>query len=169
MPPLRYEVAETGRGRFRFGSEAGGALVSLDLPGRWRPRGDETPARPAWARWLRSYLAGGSPSFPGRWRLPGDSGFFRRVYRCVAAVPGGRTLSYAGVARRCGSPGAARAVGNAMARNPLPLIVPCHRVVAESGLGGYGGGLDFKRALLAAEKAHAYARSPAKRPAVKSK
>ena len=81
-------------------------------------------------------------------------GFTRRVYDVVRAIPRGETRSYAEVARAAGSPGGARAVGNAMRRNPVCLFIPCHRVVGSSGLGGFStpGGLDQKRALLALER-----------------
>lgn len=82
--------------------------------------------------------------------------FHRKVYRALCKVPAGKTVTYAELARRAGSPGAARAVGTAMAKNPWPVIIPCHRVVAGNGkLGGYSGrgGLVTKRALLALEGA----------------
>ncbi|MEA2633104.1 MAG: methylated-DNA-[protein]-cysteine S-methyltransferase [Chloroflexota bacterium] len=84
----------------------------------------------------------------------------RRVLAAVAAVPWGRTVSYGEIARRIGSPGAARAVGGAVGRNPVSLLIPCHRVIAADGtLGGYGGGawgtredrLTMKRELLRRE------------------
>jgi methylated-DNA-[protein]-cysteine S-methyltransferase len=68
----------------------------------------------------------------------------------VAAAPFGRTVTYGELARRAGEEDP-RDVGSMMARNPLPLVVPCHRVVAADGLGGYGGGLDLKRRLLELE------------------
>jgi len=68
-------------------------------------------------------------------------------------VPAGSTVTYGELAARAGSPGAARAVGNVMATNPMPLLVPCHRVVATDGLGGFTGGLAVKRALLRLEAA----------------
>lgn len=74
--------------------------------------------------------------------------FTRRALAEVAAVPFGVVTSYGAVARAAGSPRAARAVGNAVAVNPLPIIVPCHRVLAATGLGGYTGGLHRKRFLL---------------------
>lgn len=92
-----------------------------------------------------------------RFELPLDlraTAFQRRVYDVVQAIPFGETRSYADVAEALGSPGAARAVGSANGANPLPLVVPCHRVVARGGkLGGYGGGLALKRWLLAMEHA----------------
>jgi methylated-DNA-[protein]-cysteine S-methyltransferase len=69
----------------------------------------------------------------------------------VSAIPYGSTATYREVAERVGSPSAARAVGAACAANPIPLIVPCHRVVAAAGLGGYGGGPALKRKLLELE------------------
>ena len=84
--------------------------------------------------------------------------FFRRVYEATRTIPRGRVWTYTALAAAAGSPGATRAVGQAMARNPLPLIVPCHRVVASGGKpGGFSapGGLDTKARLLAIEGAHA--------------
>ena len=78
--------------------------------------------------------------------------FTARVLRACQAIPHGQCVSYAELAREIGAPNAARAVGNAMARNPMPIIVPCHRVVASDGrLGGFGGGLELKRDLLKLE------------------
>lgn len=75
------------------------------------------------------------------------------VWGAVAAIPYGETRSYAEVARSVGHPAAVRAVGAANGANPIPLVVPCHRVVASGGaLGGYGGGLPLKRRLLAMER-----------------
>ena len=77
----------------------------------------------------------------------------RRVYAVVRAIPRGHVLTYGEVARRAGSPGAARAVGQAMRRNPTLLFMPCHRVVASGGLGGFSarGGQASKSRLLALE------------------
>jgi methylated-DNA-[protein]-cysteine S-methyltransferase len=86
----------------------------------------------------------------------GLSDFQRRVVRCCRRIARGKTLTYGELAAQVGAPGAARAVGNVMATNRLPLIVPCHRVVAAGGsLGGYSapGGLTVKRRLLAMEQA----------------
>lgn len=92
-----------------------------------------------------------------RFELPVDlslvSDFDRRVLDVVREIPSGRVLTYADVARRIGSPSAARAVGNAVGRNPVPIVIPCHRVIRSDGtLGGYsGGGVGYKRRLLALE------------------
>ena len=75
--------------------------------------------------------------------------FQRRVWKAVAAIPYATTTTYSALAASLGSPAACRAVGAANGRNPLPIVVPCHRVVGSGGaLTGYGGGLDRKRALL---------------------
>ncbi|TET95557.1 MAG: MGMT family protein, partial [Candidatus Zixiibacteriota bacterium] len=71
----------------------------------------------------------------------------------VARIPYGRTMTYGEVARAVGSPKACRAVGTANAQNNLPLVIPCHRVVASSGLGGYGGSVEMKKRLLRLEGA----------------
>jgi O-6-methylguanine DNA methyltransferase len=79
-------------------------------------------------------------------RLPG---FTRRVLGVCAAIPAGRVKTYAELAKQVGRPGAARAVGQVMSRNPFPLLIPCHRVVASGGrLCGFRGGLHWKQALL---------------------
>lgn len=79
--------------------------------------------------------------------------FQRRVYDAMAQIPHGEVASYGEIAREVGSPRAFRAVGQACNRNPLPIVIPCHRVVASDGtLGGYGGGLAVKRSLLALER-----------------
>ena len=90
---------------------------------------------------------------PIDWRL--SRGFRRVVLQSLhAEVPYGHVVSYRELAERVGHPGASRAVGTAMATNPVPIVVPCHRVLRTGGaLGGYGGGLDMKRALLALEGA----------------
>jgi methylated-DNA-[protein]-cysteine S-methyltransferase len=82
--------------------------------------------------------------------------FHRRVYEAARSIPPGKTLSYGDIARRLGAPGAARAVGQALGRNPFPIVVPCHRVLAAGGkIGGFSaqGGIVTKRRMLAIEGA----------------
>ena len=82
------------------------------------------------------------------------TGFQRRVWQLTRDIPRGQTRTYGQIARLAGSPGAARAVGQAMARNPWPIIVPCHRVLGSDGsLTGFGGGVDMKRRMLQLEGA----------------
>jgi methylated-DNA-[protein]-cysteine S-methyltransferase len=102
---------------------------------------------------LDSYFAGELDRFDLPLSLRGTE-FQRRVWAAVAAVPYGRTATYSELAAAIGSPRAFRAVGAANGRNPLPVIVPCHRVVGTAGgLTGYGGGLERKRVLLDLEAA----------------
>jgi methylated-DNA-[protein]-cysteine S-methyltransferase len=100
-------------------------------------------------RELEQYFSGGRRQFdmPLDWQLV--HGFGRRVLEATARVPFGSLTTYKRVATEAGSPGAARAAGNALGANPIPIIVPCHRVLhSTGGLGGYTGGLDRKRLLL---------------------
>ncbi|MGA5195079.1 methylated-DNA--[protein]-cysteine S-methyltransferase [Streptomyces exfoliatus] len=104
-------------------------------------------------RGLDRYFAGepGDVDVPLDWSL--TAGFNRQVLRELAeGVPYGTVVGYGELAGRVGQPGAAQAVGAAMGSNPLPVVVPCHRVVeSDGGLGGFGGGLETKRQLLALE------------------
>lgn len=104
-------------------------------------------------RQLRAYFAGERHDFdlPLDWSL--ISGFNRQVLRELASgVPYGTVVGYGDLAGRVGQPGGAQAVGAAMGANPLPVVVPCHRVVeSDGGIGGFGGGLETKRQLLALE------------------
>ena len=103
---------------------------------------------------FQKYFSGYSPKFLLDYlNYDNFTQFQVRVHQHVFAIPCGKTRTYSEVARAVDSPGAARAVGNTMACNPYPLIVPCHRVVAQGGgLGGYRGGLDAKKFLLALEQ-----------------
>jgi O-6-methylguanine DNA methyltransferase len=102
------------------------------------------------ARQIRRYLDGG-PDPDVDVVIP-EKGFSARVWRQIARIPRGTVRSYGRVARALGKPEAVRAVGQACGRNPVPLLVPCHRVVAaDGGLGGFTGGVDVKRRLLALE------------------
>jgi methylated-DNA-[protein]-cysteine S-methyltransferase len=103
---------------------------------------------------LRDYLDGKRTTFDVEVDLSSVTPFRRDVLLACRAVPRGHVASYADLARQVGRPGAARAVGNAMHTNPIPFIIPCHRIVASGGgLGGFGMGLDVKRRLLALEGA----------------
>jgi methylated-DNA-[protein]-cysteine S-methyltransferase len=83
---------------------------------------------------------------------PSGTDFQRRVWKALEGIPYGDTASYGDVAKAIGAPGSARAVGAANGANPLPIVVPCHRVIGSNGsLTGYGGGIDRKRKLLALE------------------
>lgn len=112
------------------------------------------------ARQLMEYLRGERRSFDLVLAFPEQPPFRRRVLRELARIPYGETVSYGRLAERCGRPGAARAVGNAVGRNPVPVVLPCHRVVRSDGSpGDYGGGRERKRRLLRLEGALADGRA----------
>lgn len=138
---------------------AGGeALVAIDLPGAELAgrRGPVTPGHPVLARaaaQLAEYFAGRRRAFDLP-LAPAGTPFQRAVWSALAAIPFGETCSYAELARAVGRPRAVRAVGAANGRNPLPIVLPCHRVIGSDGsLTGYAGGLGMKRRLLALEGA----------------
>ncbi len=101
---------------------------------------------------LRAYFAGELTSFSVPMHVRRGSEFERAVWEQMKLIPFGETRSYGSVARAVGEPGGAQAVGTACNRNPLPVIVPCHRIIGADGkLVGFGGGLDRKRILLELE------------------
>jgi methylated-DNA-[protein]-cysteine S-methyltransferase len=103
---------------------------------------------------LQQYLSGRRREFTFPVGAEGTE-FQRRVWRRLQQIPYGRTVTYGELARYIGNPKASRAVGTANGRNPVPIVIPCHRVVATGGkLGGYGGGLELKRRLLELESKH---------------
>ncbi|MDP9814928.1 methylated-DNA--[protein]-cysteine S-methyltransferase [Spirilliplanes yamanashiensis] len=110
------------------------------------------PARGPAADDLAAYFAGALTTFTVPVELRGGSAFERAVWGEIARIPYGETVTYGHIAHALGEPGAARAVGTACNRNPVPVLVPCHRVVGAGGkLVGFGGGLDRKRRLLELE------------------
>jgi methylated-DNA-[protein]-cysteine S-methyltransferase len=103
---------------------------------------------------LEAYFAGELRRFNLR-LAPQGTPFQRTVWNALLTIPYGETVSYGELARRVGNARASRAVGAANGRNPLPIVIPCHRVIGADGtLTGYGGGLRIKEALLALERAH---------------
>ena len=103
---------------------------------------------------LQGYFDGEKVSFPDSLDLSGATTFHRAVWNATRSIPYGETRTYAWVAQQIGRPQAFRAVGGALARNPFPIIVPCHRVLASNGnLGGFSGGLALKKRLLELEAA----------------
>lgn len=124
-----------------------------ELSTKISPRLLESPARlePV-QRELDEYFGGQRQDFEIEidWQL--TAGFIQKVLRETARIPFGETRSYAEMATSAGSPRAFRAAGSALGANPIPIVVPCHRVLRSGGgLGGYGGGLDVKRTLLQLE------------------
>ena len=101
---------------------------------------------------LQAYFNGDTVDFLDKLDLAGTTPFQREVWKITRLIPYGETRSYKWVAEQLGKPGAARGVGQALGRNPLPIIIPCHRVIrSDRGLGGFAGGLDMKRRLLEIE------------------
>jgi methylated-DNA-[protein]-cysteine S-methyltransferase len=126
------------------------AEIQLSLAGVMKPVSSDESASVIVQ--LQRYALGEPVDFSIELDLPSATPFLRRVWDATVQIPRGETRSYGWLAASVGLPRAARAVGLAMQRNPLPIIVPCHRVVAWDGkLGGYGGGLDLKRKLLQLE------------------
>jgi methylated-DNA-[protein]-cysteine S-methyltransferase len=152
---LLLAATERGLVRVAYASENHDAVLQM-LANRISPRLLHAPARldPV-ATELEEYFAGDRRAFdfPLDWQL--SSGFRNTVLHHLASDIGyGQTASYSTVARLAGSPKAVRAVGTACAANPLPVVVPCHRVVRSDGsIGGYLGGIDAKRTLLSLEAA----------------
>ncbi len=113
---------------------------------------DSEPVLAATASQLRDYFAGDLTTFDLPLSLAGTE-FQRAVWAALRAIPYGVTISYGELARRIGLPSASRAVGLANGKNPVSIVVPCHRVVgADGSLTGYGGGIERKRFLLALEQ-----------------
>jgi methylated-DNA-[protein]-cysteine S-methyltransferase len=137
----------------------GGAITRL----HFSPHTDDHAVADAWVgaddavlvearRQLEAYFAGERTTFDLP-LAPAGTPFQRQVWHELTCVPYGRTISYGELARRIANPAASRAVGLANGRNPIAVIVPCHRVIgADGSLTGFGGGLDRKRALLALEQ-----------------
>jgi methylated-DNA-[protein]-cysteine S-methyltransferase len=150
---LLLAVTDRGLVRLAYVDFEGEDEVIAELSSRISPRVLAVPQRlDAVRRELDEYFTGARHEFelPVDWRL--TQGFGRRVLRATARIPYGAVSSYKQVAAAAGSPRGSRAAGNALGSNPIPIVVPCHRVLhAGGGLGGYTGGVDRKRLLLAVE------------------
>jgi len=158
---MQTTYLKTSLGLFRASfSERG--LAGLDFPAERPSAGRRTAgARLAGAAqdWrgaaestLRATLAGGTGRSGVPLDLSGGTTFQRQVWAALAAIPRGETRTYSQIAAAIGRPRAVRAVGRACGANPIPVLIPCHRVVAaDGGLGGFSGGLKWKRWLLAHE------------------
>jgi len=149
-PLGRYALCATPRGLDRVTP----TLVAATARPRGRADSRASGHLAAAAEALREYFAGTRRDFADLELAPAGSEFLLRVWQALSAIPYGATASYGELARRIGRPGAARAVGSANARNPLALVVPCHRVIgADGSLTGYAGGTWRKRWLLTHEGA----------------
>ena len=162
-----YDYYESPRGRMLLVADDQALTGVYFIGQRYRPRiepewrKDErhVPLRQAKCE-LADYFDGRRTRFTVK-LSPQGTPFQRVVWKAIAGVGFGKTIPYAELARRAGRPGSARAVGAATGRNPIGIIVPCHRIVGSNGsLTGYAGGLAKKRALLALERCSPSLREP---------
>ncbi len=140
LGPLTATFTPRGLARLEFGSDAARGAEPV--------RAASARVAKTLARELGSYFAKGEWRFKVSLDLAAGTDFDRAVWTALARIPAGETRTYGEVARMVDRPLAARAVGNACGRNPVPVVVPCHRVLASGGIGGFGLGLDLKRRLL---------------------
>jgi O-6-methylguanine DNA methyltransferase len=159
---MKFDVVQTDLGWMGIGlSERGLRMTTLPVATReaaadeMRTRGAVAPAADAgdWPERLCRCARGDEWSPNGDIDLSQGTEFQRRVWRALLDIPRGETRTYKQIAEQIGRPRASRAVGQAVGANPLPIVVPCHRVVARNGLGGFGGGLPMKKRLLRLEGA----------------
>jgi len=154
-----HKTISTSIGELTLVADESGAITGVEFGPRaaaaseaGEARSDQaTAALEVAAAQLREYLAGERTSFDLTLHPDGNE-FEQLVWDELVRIPYGETASYGEIARRIGHPGAARAVGRANGRNPIAIVVPCHRVIGSDGsLTGYGGGLDLKRRLITLE------------------
>ncbi|MDR3075161.1 MAG: methylated-DNA--[protein]-cysteine S-methyltransferase [Candidatus Methanoplasma sp.] len=139
-------------GKVSISDDGEGNVDGVYLPNSNLPLRDdrECPVIAETASQIDEYLAGKRMSFDVPFVLNGTD-FQKKVWNEIGKIPYGETASYKDLAGRIGSPGAYRAVGNACNSNPVPLIIPCHRVVASNGIGGFSNGLVLKRKIMGIE------------------
>jgi methylated-DNA-[protein]-cysteine S-methyltransferase len=149
MGPLKLYLTDRGLSALEFAEEGTYAGSEQDSPPPHLQ-----PFIEAAKRELAAYFAGFSTNFASLTLDPRGTPFQVRVWEELRRIPKGQAISYGELARRVGNPKASRAVGQANGENPLPIIIPCHRVIAADGsLGGYSSGLERKRWLLRHEGA----------------
>ena len=159
----RHRIIDSPIGELSLVGDEDDTLTGLYFPGHWT-NPDRSAFGPAASgafadaeRQLCEYLAGERTAFQLNTRAVGNA-FQREVWKAIAAIPYGATSTYGALAAALRAPSHPRAVGGAVGRNPLSLIVPCHRVISRTGtLTGYAGGLERKRFLLGLEGAAAVA------------
>lgn len=158
---MKYAVTKTVAGWVGLGIEDGAVCASTlpttrdeALSAMAKAGADQPAARDEAAPFVslaKRAAAGEEVDARAAVRLTGGTAFQRAVWEGMLTIPHGHTISYGELARRAGRPKAVRAVGQAVGANPIPLLIPCHRVTASNGPGGFGGGLALKRALLKQE------------------
>jgi methylated-DNA-[protein]-cysteine S-methyltransferase len=160
MPRIRYRIIESPVGFVTIAGDDDDTIIGLRMEDQAHgPAGQDEwisdeRAFPTVVDQLDAYFAGDLIEFDVDLALSGTE-FQRRVWARLLEIPYGETISYGELATRIGQPTASRAVGLANGRNPIGIIVPCHRVIGSTGaLTGYGGGIERKRALLDLERAY---------------
>jgi O-6-methylguanine DNA methyltransferase len=150
---LWLAATEHGLCAITFGGDEAALVSGLQETWGLRPLRDSQALADA-KKQVNDYLVGKRKSFNLPLDLRALSPFQRQVLEATLAIPRGQTASYKSLAESIGSPKAARAIGNVQATNPIPIVIPCHRVVGSDGsLTGYGGGIHVKQALLRLEGA----------------
>jgi methylated-DNA-[protein]-cysteine S-methyltransferase len=153
LGPIVIAATATGLAGLWFADNQRYLPLQLSGPAAW-PDDADHPILTQARQQLHDYFAGRRSHFDLPLDLGCGTAFQQSVWRALLDIPQGEVVSYGEVSRRIGKPAAVRAVGGAVGRNPVSIVVPCHRVMGASGaLTGYGGGLDRKTALLTLEGA----------------
>lgn len=154
LGPVRLAASPAGLAGVWFEGQRHAPVALLAGSAAWAQAASDHPVLAAAARQLQQYLQGERTDFELPLDLSGGTAFQQDVWRALLAVGRGATTTYGALGRQLGRPLAVRAVGAAVGRNPLSVVVPCHRVLgADGSLTGYAGGLDRKKVLLALENA----------------
>ncbi len=148
----RIQTYMTIIGKVSISEDGMGNINGVYLPNSNLPFGECTDCSVLTeaTRQIDEYLTGKRMTFDLPLKMEGTD-FRKKVWDELCKIPYGEVATYSDIAKRIGRPNAYRAVGNACNSNPIPLIVPCHRVVASGGIGGYGGGLSLKKKLMTIE------------------
>ena len=156
VPQLYWDMLESPLGKLSAVLDSKGQVVALSISDQ-KPEGKQNKNRCLEVvKQLAQSFSGPRKTFELQLN-PQGTVFQRRVWQALTKIPYGKTCGYGDLARRIEKPGAARAVGQANGANPIPIIIPCHRVIAGDGsIGGYTGGLNKKKILLALELAHSH-------------
>jgi len=152
MQDVYYAELESTLGTLSFACDSVGRLLDLRFGPCTAAVSLENRRCKHVSKQLADYLHGTRTTFDLQ-IAPSGTTFQRRVWQGLTEIPYGEAISYGELARRIGMPGAARAVGQANGANPIPIVIPCHRVIAADGtIGGFSSGLGIKRQLLALER-----------------
>lgn len=154
LGPMRLAASPNGLSGVWFEGQRHEPTAHLHGSEAWALAPGDHPVLQEAAHQLQQYLGGQRQHFDLPLDLSGGTAFQQSVWRALLQIGRGQTISYGTLGRQLGNPSAVRAVGAAVGRNPLSVVVPCHRVLgADGSLTGYAGGLDRKRALLTLENA----------------